>query len=49
MFKIIMIVFILLFLNNCSGYGFYKNYKGNKLYKEQKKQLIETRKSWLNI
>ena len=47
--KIIMIVSMLLLLNNCAGYGFYKNYKGNKLYKEQQKQLIETRKSWLNI
>jgi hypothetical protein len=47
--KIIMIVSMLLLLNNCAGYGFYNNYKGNKLYKEQQKQLIETRKSWLNI
>ena len=49
MIKIIMIVSMLLLLNNCAGYEFYKNYKGNKLYKEQQKQLIETRKSWLNI
>jgi len=49
MIKIIMIVSMLLLLNNCSGYGFYKNYKENKLLKEQQKQLIETRKSWLNI
>jgi len=44
-----MIVSMLLLLNNCAGYGFYKNYKGNKLYKEQQKQLIETKKTWLNI
>ena len=44
-----MIVSMLLLLNNCSGYGFYKNYKGNKLLKEQQKQLIEKQKSWLII
>ena len=49
MIKIIMIVSMLLLLNNCAGYGFYKNYKGNKLYKEQQKQLIEKQQSWLNI
>jgi len=49
MIKIIMIVSMLLFLNNCAGYVFYKNYKGNKLYKKQQKQLIETKKTWLNI
>ena len=47
--KIIMIVSMLLLLNNCAGYGFYKNYKGNKLLKEQQKKLIETKKTWLNI
>jgi hypothetical protein len=49
MIKIIMIVSMLLLLNNCAGYGFYKNYKGNKLYEKQQKQLIETKKTWLNI
>jgi hypothetical protein len=49
MIKIIMIVSMLFLLNNCAGYEFYKNYKGNKLYKEQQKQLIETKKTWLNI
>ena len=44
-----MIVSMLLLLNNCAGYEFYKNYKGNKLYKEQQKQLIEKQKSWLII
>jgi len=49
MTRIIMIVSMLLLLNNCAGYGFYKNYKGNKLYKEQQKQLIEKQKTWLNV
>tara|TARA_R100000687_G_C6422881_1_gene151869 strand:- start:413 stop:553 length:141 start_codon:yes stop_codon:yes gene_type:complete len=46
MTRIIMIVFICLLLNNCASYKYYKN---NQLQKEQQKQLIETKKSWLNI
>ena len=44
-----MIVSMLLLLNNCAGYKFYKNYKNNQLQKEQQKQLIETKKTWLNV
>ncbi len=49
MIRIIAMLFMLIFLNNCSTYEFYKQYKGNKLHKEQQKQLIENRKTWLNI
>jgi di/tricarboxylate transporter len=49
MIKIIMIVSMLLLLNSCASYNFYKNYKNNQLHKEQQKQIMEKHKSWLNI